>query len=88
MSLLKRHLRQNASLWLPVTCSKVYLHFLTQASIVWVVAVHPFIVLSCGEDCYFHSSWNGGVRSVKLHLLLASAQTDLSIIPSNPILRL
>lgn len=48
----------------------------------------PFIVLSCGEDCYFHSSWNGGVRSVKLHSLLASAQTDLSIIPSNPILRL
>lgn len=43
------------------------------------------IVLSHGEDCCFHSSWNGGVESVKLHLLLALAQTDLCIIPSSQV---
>lgn len=53
MSLLKRHLRQNASLWLPVTCSKVYLHFLTQASIVWVVAVHPLLCCHVGKTAIF-----------------------------------
>lgn len=44
-------------------------------------SIARFIVLSCKWDCFFHSSW--GVESVQLHVLMVSAQTDLSIISSN-----